>query len=108
MREPPWRRKQDGLSVCVRLTPKSSRDGIDGIEHLADGRAVLKIRVRAVPEAGAANEALIRVLAKALALPASAISLQSGATGRLKSLRLTGDASALAARLAAICGSDGA
>jgi uncharacterized protein len=104
---PAWSLRKDGIGLLVRLTPKSSRDGIDGLEHLSDGRAVLKIRVRAVPEAGAANEALIRVLAKALALPASAISLQSGATGRLKSLRLTGDASALAARLAAICGSDG-
>jgi uncharacterized protein YggU (UPF0235/DUF167 family) len=90
------------------LTPKSSRDGIDGIEHLADGRAVLKILVRALPEAGAANDALIRLLAKTLALPASAITLQFGATSRLKSLRLVGDASVLAARLTAICGSDGA
>lgn len=104
----PWTQRHDGLAVAIRLTPKSSRDGIDGIEHRADGRAVVKIRVRALPEAGAANAALIRLLAKALALPASAITLQSGATGRLKSLRLVGDASALAARLAAICGKDGA
>ncbi len=105
---PAWSLRKDGIGLLVRLTPKSSRDCIDGIEHLADGRAVLKIRVRAVPEAGAANDALIRVLAKALALPASAIKLQSGATGRLKSLQLVGDLSVLAARLTAICGSDGA
>ncbi len=105
---PAWSLRKEGVAILVRLTPKSSRDGIDGIEHLADGRAVLKIRVRAVPEAGAANAALIRVLAKALALPASAITLQSGATSRLKSLRLVGDAPVLAAQLAAICGKDGA
>jgi uncharacterized protein len=105
---PAWSLREGGLGLLVRLTPKSSRDGIDGIEHLADGRAVLKIRVRALPEAGAANAALIRLLAKALTLPASAITLQSGATGRLKCLRLRGEAPALAARLAAICGKDGA
>lgn len=94
--------------MAVRLTPKSSREGIDGVERLADGRAVLKIRVHAVPQAGAANDALIRVLAKALALPVSAITFESGATSRLKSLRLVGEASALAARLAAICEKHGA
>ncbi len=97
--ELPWSPRKDGLRLLVRLTPKSSRDGIEGIEHLADGRACLKVRVRAVPEAGAANAALIRLLAKSLAIPASAISLESGASGRVKILRLAGDGAALAARL---------
>jgi hypothetical protein len=104
--ELPWSLRSDGLRLLLRLTPKSSRDAIEGIEHLADGRAVLKVRVRAVPEAGAANDALIRLLAKAFAIPASAVSLESGATSRVKTLRLAGDGVALAHRLAAITGAE--
>jgi uncharacterized protein YggU (UPF0235/DUF167 family) len=99
---PPWSARKDGVSVLVRLTPKSAREAIDGIDHLSDGRAVLKFRVRALPEAGAANEALVRLVAKTLALPASSITLESGASGRLKCLRLRGDASLLIARLEAL------
>jgi len=101
--DPPWRASGDGLLVDVRLTPKSSRDGIDGIEHLADGRCVLKARVRAVPEKGAANTALIRLVAKAVGLPKSAVDLESGSTSRIKTLRLNGDAERLGATLASIC-----
>jgi uncharacterized protein (TIGR00251 family) len=99
---PAWRVRSDGLSLSVRLTPKSSRDAIDGIEILSDGRAVLKVRVRAMPEAGEANAALVRLLAKSLKIPGSAIGLESGATTRLKVLRITGDSSELATRLAAL------
>ncbi len=99
---PPWTFKRDGVVVTVRLTPKSGRDALEGIAQLADGRAVLKARVRAVPEAGAANNALIRLLAKSLAIPAGAVSLESGATGRVKTLFLKGDANELESRLAAL------
>ncbi len=68
---------------------------MEGIERLADGRSVLKARVRALPEAGAANAALIRLIAKALGLPASAVSLELGATSRVKTLFLKGDAGVL-------------
>jgi uncharacterized protein len=56
----PWVVREGGVVVTVRLTPKSSRYEIAGVEHLSDGRAALKAGVRAVPEAGAANEALVR------------------------------------------------
>jgi len=98
----PWSPRKDGVALRVRLAPKSAREAVEGIEHLADGSAVLKIRVRAVPEAGAANEALIRLLAKALKLPASAIELESGATARIKCLHIFGDPPAIAVRLAAL------
>ncbi|MHB8885670.1 MAG: DUF167 family protein [Methylovirgula sp.] len=102
----PWAPRRDGVALTVRLTPKSARDALEGIEQLADGRAVVKARVRAVPEAGAANTALIRLLAEALALPARAIKLESGATSRVKVLFLDGDAEVLDMRLAALWGQD--
>lgn len=103
MSAPAWRRAGDSLLVDVRLTPKSSKDGIDGLEQLADGRCVLKARVRAVPEKGAANAALIKLIAKAVGLPKSAVDLESGSTSRIKTLRLIGDADQLSATLISIC-----
>lgn len=88
-----------GLSVVVRLTPKGGRDAIDGVERLADGRVVLKVRVRAAPQDGAANDALIRLLAKELRLARNAVALAAGATARVKRLQLDGDPQALAAAL---------
>ena len=59
--ERPWPYQADGLTLAVRLTPKGGRDTIDGIERLADGRGVLKVRVRAAASEGEANAALIRL-----------------------------------------------
>jgi uncharacterized protein len=95
----PWSLRGDGLVLSVRLTPKSSRDDIGGIETLADGRTVLKVRVRAVPQDGEANAALVRLLAKALHISATAVRIEAGASGRLKTLHLQGDTGALAAGL---------
>ena len=55
MSDRPWTVTVDGLLLAVRLTPKGGRDEVNGIETLSDGRAVLKARVRALPEDGAAN-----------------------------------------------------
>lgn len=97
-----WNIESDGLRLTVRLTPKSSRDSLDGTELLANGRVVLKARVRAVPEAGKANEALTRLLAKVLDVAAAKVTLESGAAGRVKILRIAGDGASLALRLAAL------
>jgi uncharacterized protein (TIGR00251 family) len=97
-----WSIERDGVSVGVRLTPKASRDAIDGTDVLADGRVVLKARVRALPQAGEANEALLSLVAKALKVPAAKVTLQSGATGRTKMLRIAGNGEELALRLAAL------
>jgi len=96
----PWSFRADGLVLSVRLTPKSSRDEITRVETLSDGRTVLKARVRAVPQDGEANAALVRLLAKALHISASAVRIEAGASGRLKTLHLQGDAEILAAGLA--------
>ena len=88
---------QGGLLLTVRATPKGGRDAIEGIEHLADGNAVLKTRVRAAPTDGDANAALIRVIAKAAGIPPSSVSIVRGATARVKTMRLSGDPRILAA-----------
>jgi uncharacterized protein YggU (UPF0235/DUF167 family) len=87
------------VSFHVRLTPKGGRDAVEGWETASDGSEHLKARVRAVPEDGKANAALIALLAKTLAVPKSAIRLASGATARLKRIEITGDSAALAVRL---------
>ncbi|HWX14189.1 MAG TPA: DUF167 family protein [Methylocella sp.] len=99
----PWHLRDNELFLSVRLTPKSSRDEIDGIGLLADGRSILKVRVRAVPENGKANTALLRLLAKTLRVPASAVRLESGASGRLKTLCVQGNAKCLVAGLERLC-----
>jgi len=98
--EPCFRLRGDGIDIFVRLTPKSSADRVDGVETTADGRTHLKARVRSVPEKGAANSALERLVADWLGVPRSGVSVASGATARLKTLRIDGDPAALA-RIAA-------
>ena len=96
----PWRATADGLSLVVRLTPKGGRDAIDGVETMSDGKAVLKARVRAVPEDGKANAALVELIAKALRVPRSAVTVAAGQTSRVKTLEIAGDAAELATALA--------
>ena len=83
----------------VRLTPRAGSDGIDGIKEARDG-AYLRARVRAVPEDGKANTALIELLAQVIGLPKSSLSVASGAASRLKTVHIAGDTTALARRLA--------
>jgi len=92
-------RVADGIVLDVRLTPRSARDAIEGIECRADGRTVLKVRVRAAPVEGEANEALRRLIAKALGIALRQIELAAGSAARLKRLRIAGDAQMLDALL---------
>lgn len=87
----PFRLRENGVDLFVRLTPKAALDRLEGVETSADGRSHLKARVRAVPENGAANHALERLLAKALGVPASTVSVVAGCTARLKTVRIAGD-----------------
>ena len=93
-----------GVTVTVRLTPKGGRDAIDGVELLADRRSVLKVRVRAAPSEGAANDALLHLIAKALSVPPRDVTLAAGATARIKRLIVSGDPAALIARLEKLAG----
>lgn len=99
----PWRPIGDGLVVRIRLTPKSSRDTIEGIEDTAEGAAV-RARVRAVPSDGAANAALSALFAKWLGIPKTDVALVAGGKSRIKSLAVRGEPVQLARDLAAKLG----
>jgi uncharacterized protein len=94
-----WSPAPGGVTVTVRLTPKGGRDSIDGAETMSDGRAVLKARVRAAPHEGAANDALVRLLAKAFGVPPGRVEIAGGATSRIKRVTIVGEAAALGAAL---------
>jgi uncharacterized protein YggU (UPF0235/DUF167 family) len=90
------------LRLHVRLTPKAAADRIDGWSTDADGRPVLAVRVRAAPVDGAANAALEALLAKALGVRRSAVSVARGGQSRLKAVEIEGvDADQLARILGA-------
>ena len=99
MSDAPWRATLDGVVVACRLTPKGGRDAIDGAATLSDGTRVLLVRVRAVPEDGKANDALLRLIADKAGAPASKARLVSGAKSRLKQVAISGDPAALIAAL---------
>jgi len=98
----PYSPLKDGVRLAVRLTPRSSRSGVDGIVTAADGRAALQVRLAAPPVDGLANAALVAFLAEALDLRKSDVGLRSGHRSRLKIVDLTGDPTTILAKLAAM------
>ena len=91
----PWRYSTGGVSVALRVTPRGGRDDIDGLETLADGRVVVKVRVRAIADGGEANRAVTELVAKALGVPKAKVRILSGTTSRLKQIAVDGDPAAL-------------
>jgi len=92
---PAWAVRPDGIALAVRVTPRSSRDilaaGTD--DHFA-------ARLAAPPVDGAANDALVTLVARVFEVPKRAVTLVAGDTARLKRLQISGDA-ALLAKIAA-------
>ena len=85
-----YRLSPSGLSLFVRVTPNAGRDAIEGVAVRDDGTAVLRLRVKAVPDKGKANAAVLVLLAKALGVPKSALSVVNGETARLKTIAVVG------------------
>jgi uncharacterized protein YggU (UPF0235/DUF167 family) len=98
----PWHANPTGIVVCCRLTPKGGRDAIEGVAALADGAGVLVARVRAAAEDGRANRALCQLLAAALGVPSSRVTLVAGGKSRIKRVAVAGDPDALIDRLRAL------
>jgi uncharacterized protein (TIGR00251 family) len=90
-----WALRSDGLALAVRVTPRASRDSLTAgtAEHFA-------ARLNAPPVEGAANAALIVLVAKMFRVPKRDVTLVAGETARLKRLHIAGDA-ALLAKIAA-------
>ena len=74
-----------GALIAVRVTPRASRDEVTGWQE-----GVLRVRLRAPPVEGRANDALRRLLAGRLGVPSSAIEIVSGNTSRVKGVRVNG------------------
>ncbi|MBM3557214.1 MAG: DUF167 domain-containing protein [Alphaproteobacteria bacterium] len=84
-----------GVTVALKVQPKSKREGIEGLVPEAGGGARLKVRVKAPPDSGKANAAVIALLADAWGLRKSDIALIAGATERNKLVSVKGEAKAL-------------
>lgn len=97
----PFAETAEGVTLSVRLTPRGGADRVEGVTA-AGGRPCLAVRVAAAPAEGAANRALVRLLADALGVPKGAVTFLSGETARVKRLRIAGDPATLAGRLALI------
>lgn len=95
----PFAATRDGIRVAIRVTPRAARNHIGEVALGADGDAMLKVSVSAVPDKGKANDAVIKLLAKEWRVPKTSISVASGATDRRKTLLLAGDPATLETRL---------
>jgi uncharacterized protein YggU (UPF0235/DUF167 family) len=88
--------------VFLRVTPNARIDRIEGAERRDDGTAVLRVRVRALPDRGRANAAVVSLVAGALGVPKSSVALVGGETARLKTLRVSGEPARLVTALEAL------
>ena len=87
----PWRRVAGGLEIALRVTPKSRMDQVTGLHGASDAALSLALKVRALPDKGAANKAVIDLLAGVLGVPKSGISLLSGSTKQNKTVLVRGE-----------------
>lgn len=84
-----------GVRFSVRVQPRAARSEVCGVHGEA-----LRIRLAAPPIDGAANEALVDLLAEVLEVPRRAVTIVSGASSRNKLVQVEGIASGAIERLA--------
>ncbi|WP_188658539.1 DUF167 family protein [Sphingomonas metalli] len=94
---PAWAERADGLDIAIRVTPRGGRDAL--VAGTADHFAA---RLAAAPVAGAANAALVALVAKHFGVARRDVTLLAGETARLKRLRIAGTPAALAKIAAAL------
>lgn len=81
----PYKETGDGIVFKVQVVPRASRSEIVG-EH----NGALRVRIAASPVDGAANEELVRLLARSLQVPRSAVEITAGHSAKLKTVRVGG------------------
>ncbi len=101
MSDGPLSAARDGVFVAVRLSPRARSDRLVGVAAASGGGRVLKAAVAAPPEAGRANEALLRLLAAAWHIPRRDLSIAAGTASRSKRVLISGDPELLLPRLEA-------
>lgn len=72
--------------IPLRVTPRAGRDSV--AEEIGPDGPRLAVRVTAAPEGGKANRAVVKLVARALGVPPSALGVARGGKGRDKFLRL--------------------
>jgi len=90
LRSGPVETASDGARVTIRVTPKASRAGVGGVIENAAGVRAIKVAVTTAPEDGKANQAVIKLLAKAWGVPKTSVSVVVGHTSRDKVLSVAG------------------
>jgi hypothetical protein len=93
-----------GIAIRARVTPRAGGDAVAGTVVLGDGRRALAVRLAAAPVADAANRSLARLIARELGVPRAAARVVAGRRGRVKSVAVAGDSTALAAAARALLG----
>ena len=95
----PFQQVSGGVQVVVRLTPRASRNLIEGVIVRADGSTAIKARVTAAPDKGDANAALLELLSDYWDIAKSQMRIKAGASSRNKIVLISGDPEMLLARL---------
>ncbi len=91
---------RDGGRIAVRVSPRANADRVLGVAAIAGGGRAVKVSVTAAAEAGRANEALLRLIARTWRLRRSDLSIVAGAASRNKTVHVAGDPRQLIDRLA--------
>jgi hypothetical protein len=94
-----WRAQTDGVVVAIRARPRARHTRLQGAVRDAGGGFRLRIAVTAPPEDGRATKAVCSMLAKALGVPVSRVSVLLGAGTREKLLHVAGSPEALVAAM---------
>ncbi len=86
MKEIPFKKTKDGITIEVKVEPRSSQKGIGGVMD----NNVLKVKLTSPPVEGAANEQLIEVLAEELKVKRSQVKIIRGQSSKRKVVEISG------------------